>query len=70
MTEFVVQSYNPTPPGGQQVGISSAVKVTHEPSGLFAVSGAERSQHRNRRIAQAMVEYGLAELGWKGDKNA
>lgn len=62
---FKAEIYDPRPKGGQHVGIATSVKVTHEPTGLFAVCGYERSQHRNKRIAQAMVEYGLAELGWE-----
>lgn len=52
--------------GGQHVGLTqSTIKCLHEPTGIYAVCGSERSQHRNKRIAQAMVEYGLAEMGWK-----
>lgn len=52
--------------GGQQVGLTrSVIKVTHIPTGLYAVCGSERSQHKNRTIARAMVEYGLAELGFR-----
>jgi len=59
------EAYDPRPFGGQVVGVSAAVKCIHEETGLFAVSGTEGSQHKNRAIAQAMVEYGLAEIGWK-----
>ena len=56
---------NPNPLGGQQVGMPSYhVKCTHEETGIYAVCMSERSQHRNRAVAQAMVEYGLAELKW------
>lgn len=52
--------------GGQQVGMTScAVKVTHIPTGIYAAVETERSQHRNRRIAQSMVEWGLIEIGYK-----
>lgn len=66
---FKVEAYNPNPYGGQHVGVSSGVKITHEETGIFAVVNTERSQHRNRKIAQAMVEYGLAEMNWKGGSN-
>lgn len=57
---------NATPKGGQQVGITNrAVKVLHKPTGIYAVCDNEHSQHKNLRIAKAMVEYGLAEIGWK-----
>lgn len=54
-----VESYDPHPPGGQRVGVRSGVKVTHLPSGLVAICETERSQHRNRLIAVAMLEGGL-----------
>lgn len=51
--------------GGQHVGMPSlGVKITHVPTGIIAQCQIERSQHRNKNVAQAMIEYGLAELGW------
>lgn len=47
------------PPGGQQVGSDSSVRVTHLPTGLSAVCATERSQHRNRLIAMDMLLGGL-----------
>ncbi len=65
-SDFIVTGVNRKPPGGQQVGITPTdVMVTHTPTGIFAVCGHERSQHKNRTIAMRMVEYGLAEMGWK-----
>lgn len=64
--DFRVSITNPNPPGGQQVGMPNYhVKVEHIPTGIYAVCMSERSQHRNRTIARAMVEYGLAEMGWR-----
>lgn len=58
-----IETVNPTPKGGQHVGvITTRVRITHVPTGLVAECGAERSQMRNRNIAMAMIEYGLAEL--------
>ena len=52
--------------GGQHVGVSiPSVQVTHLPTGLMAFSESERSQQKNLRVAMAMIEYGLAEIGWK-----
>lgn len=49
--------------GGQHVGVSpSGVWATHVPTGLKAFCNCERSQLRNRNIAVAMLEYGLAEM--------
>lgn len=65
-SDLKIEQVNPVPPGGQQVGQTIfAVRVTHEPTGLLAYSASERSQHKNLRICKAMVEMGLAELGWK-----
>lgn len=64
--EFKVEATNPNSQGGQVVGvINYHVKVTHIPTGIYAVCMAERSQHRNRTVAMEMVKYGLAEMGWK-----
>lgn len=64
--DFKIEAINPNPPGGQHVGIPHYhIKVTHIPTGIYAVSMAERSQHRNRTVAMRMVEYCLAEMGWK-----
>lgn len=48
-------------PGGQHVNrTESAVRVTHLPTGLQAVSANERSQHRNRQLAMARLSARLA----------
>lgn len=53
-------------PGEQSVGMpSTSVRVTHVPSGLVAVCDCERSQMKNKNACLAMIEYCLAELGWK-----
>jgi protein subunit release factor A len=40
------------------------VRVTHIPTGIMAQCGEATSQHRNKLIATAMVEYALVELGY------
>lgn len=51
--------------GGQTCGDTPrGVCVEHLPTGLKAYCDQERSQLRNKRVAIAMIEYGLAELGW------
>jgi peptide chain release factor 2 len=63
--EIEVTDIRPPDQGGQHVGVPvSHIKVLHKPTGIYAVCPTEHSQHRNRRIAMAMVESGLAEMGY------
>lgn len=43
---------------------SNRIKVTHVPSGLAAIAEG-RSQWHSRNIALSMVQYGLAEMGYR-----
>jgi hypothetical protein len=48
-------------PGGQKRNkTSSAVRLTHVPSGLSAMAGESRSQHRNRAAAVERLRHRLA----------
>mgnify|MGYP002141892168 CR=1 FL=1 len=63
-----IETVDHQPPGGQHVGAQiRTIKVSHLPTGLSATCGCERSQLRNRDIARAMIEAGLAQLGWPND---
>ena len=64
--DYEVTDIRPKSSGGQHVGMTiSHIKVLHKPTGIYAVCATERSQHKNRSVAMAMVQYGLAELGYK-----
>jgi peptide chain release factor len=51
-------------PGGQHVNrTESAVRVTHMPTKIQAVTAEERSQHRNRKLALARLAKKIASHG-------
>lgn len=59
--DWLVEQWPPREQGGQHVlDRSPGVRVTHLPTGLMAASVVMRSQHKNREVALAMIEYGLA----------
>jgi protein subunit release factor A len=49
------------------VGISYGIQVIHNPTGLQAIVNTERSQLKNKKVAESMIEWGLTEIGWKDD---
>lgn len=65
-TDLKVEPWSPRPPGGQQVGVATGVRVTHLPTGLEAVCNTDRSQHRNKRIAVQMIEAALTSPDFRG----
>ena len=49
--QCVAQAFHASGPGGQCVNTAdSAVRMTHEPTGIVVVSRESRSQYRNRQL--------------------
>jgi len=57
-----IESMRASGPGGQHVNkTSTAIRVTHLPTGLSAIAQEERSQHQNRKLALARMALLLEE---------
>jgi hypothetical protein len=59
--ECRVEAFRGPGPGGQKKNkTSSAVRVTHVPSGVSAMAGESRSQHRNKAMAIWRLRHKIA----------
>ena len=61
LAECTVETYRASGPGGQHRNKrDSAVRLTHEPTGVVVTATERRSQHENRRVAVRRLRKAIA----------